>query len=262
MAYTKLFNDNCLNVIGRDIKHNSIDMVLTSPPYDNLRDYKGYSFDYKLVLESIYNVLKNGGICVWVVGDATIKGSETGTSFKQALCAIELGFRLHDTMIYKKDSPSFPSNKKSIRYSQIFEYMFVFSKGKPKTVNLICDKKNKWGGHTSWGKSNYRGKDGNLIEGKIVKVSDYSPRENIWEYNTGINCSTKDKIAFKHPAIFPEGLAKDHILTWTKEGDIVLDPMCGSGTVLKMAKLLNRNSIGIDVSQEYIDICKTRLYNI
>lgn len=162
---------DCVDIMNNSIEESSIDMVLTSPPYDNLRDYNGYSFDYSSVLKAIYRVLKTGGVCVWVVGDATVKGSETGTSFKQALCAIDAGFRLHDTMIYKKDSPSFPSNKNSLRYSQIFEYMFIFSKGKPKTVNLICDKKNKWGGCTSWGKSNYRGRNGELKEGKKVQVS-------------------------------------------------------------------------------------------
>lgn len=255
----KLFCGECTDIMGKYIPTASIDLIVTSPPYDNLRSYNGYSFNHKHVLKGIYDVLKEGGVCVWIVGDATIRGSETGTSFRQALDAIEIGFKLHDTMIYKKDSPSFPSNRNSLRYSQIFEYMFVFSKGKPKTVNLICDKKNKWGGHTSWGKSNYRGSDGSLKEGKIVKVAEYSPRENIWEYSTGINCSTKDRIAFKHPAIFPEQLAKDHILSWSNEGDTVLDPMCGSGTTIKVANSLKRKAIGIDISEEYLGICKDRL---
>lgn len=256
----KLYVGDCVDVLDNKVEEESVDMALTSPPYDNLRDYKGYCFDYRRVLKSIYRVLKKGGVCVWVVGDATIDGGETGTSFKQALCAIDIGFLLNDTMIYRKNSSPFPSNINSPRYSQAFEYMFVFSKGRPATVNLIKDKLNKWGGSHTWGEISYRSTDGNIIKKDSKIISKYAFRENIWEYNTGYNSSTPDKIAYSHPAIFPEKLAKDHILSWSNEGDVVLDPMCGSGTTVKVARLLGRKAIGIDSSEEYIGITKKRLY--
>lgn len=240
------------------IPDKSIDLTLTSPPYDNIRDYKGYSFDFENVAKELYRITKDGGFVVWVVGDATIKGSESGTSFRQALGFMDAGFRLHDTMIYEKNTSSFPANRKGNRYTQIFEYMFVFSKGKPKTANLICDKPNKWAGHTNWGKNTKRGKDGELKEVSNIKpVPDFSPRNNIFKYI--VNFATKDKVAHKHPAIFPDQLAEDHILSWSNEGDIVFDPFMGSGTVAKMAMINNRHYIGMEISQEYVDIANERL---
>lgn len=244
----------------RHIPSSSVDLIVTSPPYDDLREYNGFRFNYKMMLEEIYRVLDVGGVCVWVVGDATIDGSETGTSFKQALYAKEIGFNLHDTMIYEKNTSSFPASDKSLRYTQIFEYMFVFSKGYPATVNLIKDKPNRWAGHSNWGKNTARGKDGKLVDvGRIKEVPEFSPRNNIWKYVVGGGFATKDKIAHNHPAIFPEKLAEDHILSWTNEGDIILDPMCGSGTTCKMAKLNKRRYIGIDISQEYVDLSRKRV---
>jgi len=222
-------------------------MVLTSPPYDNLRDYnKSLEWGediWESAIKELYRVVKQGGVVVWVVGDATIKGSETGTSFKQALYFMECGFNLHDTMIYEKNSSTYPASKKSVRYSQIFEYMFIFSKGKPKTINLISDKKNKWAGYSSF-------------DGKIPPVPELSPRNNIWKYSTGFNDKTG------HPAPFPEKLAKDHIISWSDEGDLVLDPFAGSGTTGKMAKLLGRDYILIEKNPEYIKIAENRLSNI
>ena len=251
---------DCLEIMAT-FPDNSIDLTVTSPPYDNLRDYKGYTFDFEGIAKELYRVTKEGGVVVWVVGDATIKGSETGSSFKQALYFIKCGFRLHDTMIYEKNGSSFPSRRDGNRYTQIFEYMFVFSKGGPGGVSLICDKENRWKGYTSFGKSKIRDKEGNLKEREMKPVPDFSPRNNIWRYATGKNYSTKDEIAFQHPAIFPEQLANDHILSWSNEGDIVLDPMCGSGTTLKMAKLSNRKYIGIEVSEEYCEIAEKRIFN-
>ncbi len=253
---------NSLDIL-KTIPENTIDMVLTSPPYDDLRKYNGYSFQFEDIVNELFRVLKKGGVVVWVVGDACHKGSESGTSFKQALYFISIGFNLHDTMIYEKNGASFPASRTSNRYTQIFEYMFVFSKQvKPKTAHLICDKQNRWVGYTSFGKSSYRNKKGELIERVMKPVPETSPRNNIWKYNTGKGYSTKDKEAFKHPAIFPEQLAHDHILSWSNEDDIVLDPFCGSGTTCKMAKLLGRHYIGIDISGEYIGITQGRLGNL
>lgn len=236
-------------------RNNCVDLTITSPPYDNLRDYKGYNFNFKSLAEQLYQITKEGGIVVWVVGDATVKGSETGTSFKQALYFKSVGFNLHDTMIYSKAGFSHPAKN---RYHQTFEYMFVFSKGRPKTFNPIRDRKNKWG--APWGKITSRAKDGSLKEVKReIKNSEYGQRWNIWHYSTGKGNHTRDEIAYEHPAIFPEKLAHDHILSWSNIGDIVLDPMCGSGTTCKEAKKLYRNYIGIDIADEYCKIAQQRL---
>lgn len=252
-----------------------IDLTVTSPPYDNLRTYKGrvkenityedgFSFPFVEMARELYRVTKPGGVVVWVVNDQVVKGGESGSSFRQALKFIDIGFLLHDTMIYEKNSSTYPSSSKSNRYTQIFEYMFVFSKGKPKTANLICDKPNKWAGHTNWGKNTKRiGGGDELVQiGDIKPVPDFSPRNNIWKYVNGGGYATSDKFAYDHPAIFPESLAEDHILSWSNEGDLVLDPMCGSGTTLKMSKLNNRNYLGIDINEEYIEISKKRVESV
>lgn len=229
-----------------------IDLVVTSPPYDNLRDYTGYEVAFPALVTQLVRVLKPGGVIVWVVGDATVKGSETGTSFRQALAFMDAGLRLHDTMIYEKNTSSFPAKRTGTRYTQIFEYMFVLSKGAPKNVTLLCDKENKWAGYTNWGKNTTRTKEGTLEQTTDIKpVPTHSPRTNIWKYVVGKGFNSSDKESHEHPAIFPEKLAEDHILTWSKEGDVVLDPFCGSGTTCKMAKRHHRTYLGIDISAEY-----------
>ena len=248
----KVICGDCLEVM-KDIPDNSIDLTVTSPPYDNLRTYNGYTFDFEGIAKELYRITKDGGVVVWVVGDATINGSETGTSFKQALYFKEIGFNLHDTMIYKKTGIPFPETN---RYYPIFEYMFILSKGKPKSVNLICDRKNKRFNKKVSGKQ--RQKDGTMKEMSAIKnntnrkIKEYGVRFNIWE----IPNISENK---EHPATFPNKLAEDHILSWSNEGDIILDPMAGSGTTLKMAKKNNRNYIGIEISPEYIDIINKRL---
>jgi len=242
--------------ILKQFPNDSIDLTVTSPPYDNLREYNSYIFDFETIAKELYRVTKKGGVVVWVVGDATINGSETGTSFKQALYFKDIGFNLHDTMIYEKNNFSNPSSN---RYHQIFEYMFVLSKGKPKTFNPIKDKVNKYAGETSWGKNTVRQKDGTLKERDKKIISEIGMRNNIWKFNVGKGFSAKDDLSFKHPAIFPEKLAEDHIRSWSNEGDIVLDPMCGSRTTCKMAKKLNRHYIGIDISDKYCDLARLRV---
>jgi site-specific DNA-methyltransferase (adenine-specific) len=236
-----------------------VDLTVTSPPYDDLRNYGqeelGWNFEkFKTIANLLYDITKPGGIVVWVVGDSVEqrgknKGGETLTSFKQALYFQEIGFKCHDTMIYEKNSSSFPARPTSKRYTQIFEYMFVFVKGKIREdISLIADKPNKWAGHTNWGQLTAYDKDNKVIPNKkkIKPVPDFSLRTNIWKYTT--SCK-KDKTS--HPAIFPEDLAKDHILSWSKEGDIVLDPFMGSGTTGKMAILNNRNFIGIELNEDF-----------
>jgi DNA modification methylase len=229
-----------------------IDLTVTSPPYDDLRDYNGYLFDFEGIARELYRVTKDGGVIVWVVNDKTVKGSETGTSFKQALFFKTLGFSLHDTMIYAK-SKIVPTDFKCNRYYQGFEYMFVFSKGKPKTCNYIRVP-SKHGGKKAI--SINRKEDGSLRDDRIAKqkgrtVAETKIKSNIWEYASQ---SVKG-----HPAPFPEKLAEDHILSWSNEDDVILDPFSGSGTTLKMAKLNNRNFLGFEISEEYCEIIAQRV---
>lgn len=233
-----IYNEDCLETMRR-MPDGHVDLTLTSPPYDNLRTYNGYSFDFESIAKELYRVTKPDGMVVWIVGDAVLNGSESGSSFKQALYFMSLGFKLHDTMIYEKNSPAYPARADSNRYTQIFEYMFVFAKGKvPK--QLICDKPNKWAGHKDF-------------SGKLKNpVPDFSPRNNIWKYTTSFN-------GWKHPAPFPEALAHDHIISWSKEGDLIYDPFMGSGTTAYVAKQLNRKWIGSEISSEYCEMINKRL---
>lgn len=243
---------DCVQLM-RQLEDNCIDLTVTSPPYDNLRTYKGFTWDFEATAKELYRITKQGGVVVWVVGDSTVKGSETGTSFKQALYFKEIGFNLHDTMIYKKKNPT---PQKSNRYQNCFEYMFVLSKGKPKTFNpLMVEKKYI---ESRQNKQYNKTADGEQIVRAYTSTSNLKPTNNIWEYSVGLYHTTSDKIAFKHPAVFPEQLATDHILTWSNEGDVILDPFVGSGTTTKMAKLNNRHYIGFDISEEYCNIARER----
>ena len=264
-----IYNENCLETMRR-MPNDYVDLVLTSPPYDNLRTYNGkikdevvyedgFSFPFVEMAKELYRVTKKGGVVVWVVNDQVKNGGETGSSFRQALKFKEIGFTLYDTMIYHKNGAPFPETG---RYSQVFEYMFIFSKGTPKTVNLLKDKPNRWAGHSNFGDPSKREKDGNLKKVDKFTVAEFGTRYNVWYINNGKGFSSKDDIAFQHPAIFPESLAEDHILSWSNEGDLVLDPMCGSGTTLKMAKLNNRNYVGIDINVEYVDLSEKRVESV
>ena len=229
-----------------------IDLTVTSPPYDNLRAYNGYSWDFDAIATQLYRVTKPGGVVVWVVGDATVNGSETGSSFRQALGFMEIGFNLHDTMIYNKDSFRYPQDNV---YHQVFEYMFVFSKDKPKTINFLIDRKNIHVDRNS--KNMKRESDGSKTFREKFSASEYGKRYNIWKYAQGKGGSTNDII--NHPAIFPEALARDHIISWSNPGDIILDPFAGSGTTAKMSKVLSRHWLGFDISQEYVDLANRRV---
>ena len=241
----------------RQMEAESVDLTVTSPPYDGLRTYNGYCFDFENIARELYRVTKQGGVVVWVVGDATIDGDETGTSFRQALFFKEIGFKLHDTMIYAKTSVTnySPSMK---RYKQSFEYMFVLAKESPKTFNPIQDKPVLKQVKMHDGASG-RDKNGKLKKNDYYEVGEYQVRFNVWPFNVGYNCTTHDDIAFKHPAMFPEALARDHIRSWSNEGDIVLDPFMGSGTTAKVARALGRHYIGFEISAEYCDIIRQRL---
>ena len=252
LELNRIYNMDCVEGM-KLLPNECIDLTVTSPPYDNLRTYKGFTWDFESVAKELYRVTKQGGVVVWIVGDATVKGSETGTSFKQALYFKEIGFNLHDTMIWNKGSFAFPSKN---RYHQVFEYMFIFSNGKPNTFNPIKDRKNLYLG--SRGASG-RNKDGIRNIGKSTVRGEYGKRFNIWNCPIGGGHCTKDKTAYKHPAIFPEQLAQDHIISWSNPNDIILDPFIGSGTTAKMALLNNRHFIGFEISKEYCDIANERI---
>lgn len=255
----KIYNMDCLEGM-KLIESGSIDLTVTSPPYDKLRTYNGYSFDFQNIAKELYRVTKKGGIVVWIVGDQSIKGSETGTSFRQALYFKDIGFNLHDTMIYQKRN-YLPLNHN--RYDQAFEYMFVLSKDKPNVFNPIKEPC-KYVGHeynyaSRSSASTVREKNGTLRKRDQKMITSHEKlRCNIWGYDVGKNKSSTDDI-WEHPATFPEKLVQDHIQSWTNDGDLVLDPFMGSGTTAKMAILNNRRFIGFEIDKEYCDLADKRI---
>lgn len=237
----------------------SVDLTVTSPPYDNMRTYennidKSWNDEiWKHIILELHRVTKEGGVVVWVVGDATINGSETGTSFRQALWFMECGFNLFDTMIYQKPPRGAVGNNKG--YWQTFEYMFVFSKGIPKTINLIKDRRNVEARNGDNGTKRY-------VNGELKKVrrkgyEEYGRRTNIWTYQVGNN---KNEYNVNwHPAIFPYNLAYDHIFSWSNPDDLVLDPFMGSGTTAMAATKLGRKYIGFELNTKYYKLSQERI---
>ncbi len=258
MEINRIYNTDCVEGM-KQLPDNCIDLTVTSPPYDNLRNYCGFAWDFDETVKELYRVSKNGAVVVWIVNDSTVRGSETCTSFRQALAFVAAGFNLHDTMIYAKHNPP-PTGGKN-QYYQSFEYMFVFSKGAPKTFNPlteprrnICNDK-----RTHRVKKFTRDKNGEFEE-KAVAINQNDPkRRNVWTYLVGGGNTTDDKEAYKHPAIFPEQLALDHILSWSNPGDTVLDPFAGSGTTAKQCVLSGRNYICYEIAQEYCELSNRRI---
>ena len=247
----KVYCMDCVEGMKK-IPDNSVDLTVTSPPYDNIRNYNGYRFQFEEIAEQLFRITKNDGIVVWVVGDKIKNGNRTLTSFRQALYFQKIGFNVHDVMIYrKKNTPFMRSNA----YTNCYEFMFVFSKGKPRVFNPLKTKTKRSG----FEPLPYNKKADGINKKALGELKKEKTLTNIWSYAVGFGGSTKDKIAFKHPAVFPEKLAEDHILTWTNEGDLVFDPMCGSGTICKVAKLHNRRYMGIDISEEYVKIAQERI---
>lgn len=263
MKVNEVYCGECADVLQKEFPDNCVDLIVTSPPYDDLREYDGkYVFDFNKIAIQLSRVIKDGGVIVWVVADETKDFCESLTSFKQAIFFVEeCGLNLLDTMIYEKaNGPApYPGLR---RYPSWFEYMFIFSKGRPKTFNPISDVLTKSGGGKLNKGMTSRQPDGSLRKTGSYITKDYRMRHNVWRYDVGFNKDTKDKIALKHPARFPEQLARDHILTWSNPGDVVLDPMCGSGTTLKMAKMLGRKWVGIDINPEYVDISRQRVKSV
>lgn len=253
MEINKIYNENCLETMAR-MPDNFVDLVVTSPPYDNLREYKGYSFAFEEIAKELFRIIKEGGVVVWIVGDATMNGSESGTSFKQALFFKEIGFNLHDTMIYQKVNYVPLTHN---RYEQSFEFMFILSKGKPKTFNPImipCKQAGKVEKYGLERRQNHGSKHAMRLydetEYKATKENKIAP--NIFAYTLG-----REKTG--HPAPFPEAMANDHIISWSNENDLIYDPFMGSGTTGLVARKLGRNYIGSEISSEYCQIAEARI---
>jgi len=254
METNKIYNENCLDTMSR-MPNEFIDLTVTSPPYDNLRDYKGYSFEFEPIAQELFRVTKDGGVVVWVVGDQTKNFCESLTSFKQAIFFVEYcGFNLLDTMIYHKNhyAPAYPTLR---RYANTFEYMFILSKGRPNIFNPIQQDKVRKTSRKS--PSTFRQKDGSVKRKYIKCDRKTKDAENVWTI-----CPSKAKSAGNHPAVFPEKLAEDHILSWSNEGCLIYDPFIGSGTTAKMSILNNRNYIGSEMSDEYCGIACDRIHGI
>ncbi len=254
LELNQIYCGDCVDLMKK-IASNSIDLVVTSPPYDTLRNYNGFSFTFEKIVAELHRVLNDQGIIVWVIGDKIENGNKSLTSFRQAIYFQEHGFKIHDVMIYqKKNTPFMRSNA----YTNCYELMIVLSKKGPKTFNPIMVKTRREGFEML---PHNKLADG-INKKALGELKEHKVKNNIWQYAVGLGGTTKDKIAFTHPAVFPEKLAEDQIITWTNEGDIVLDPMCGSGTTCKMAMINNRHFIGIDISDEYCEVAKKRLLNI
>ncbi len=249
MKCNAIYNEDCIVTMNR-MSDCFVDLTVTSPPYDNLKEYHGYKFDFEAIAKELYRITKKGGVLVWIVNDQTKNGSETGTSFKQALYFKQIGFSLHDTMIWHKPNCfNFGSNQ---CYRNSFEYMFVFSKNKIKTVNLIKDVETKGEGKIAKGARKHKNGTRDVVPS--FKVGKYKKRDNVWQ----IPLSNKN---YGHPAVFPEKIATDHILTWSNENDLIYDPFLGSGTTAKCALSNNRNFVGSEISKIYFEIAKERLEN-
>ncbi len=228
----------------------AVDVTVTSPPYGQIRSYESRGEWIDVILE-LFPVTRPGGVLVWNVADQTVEGSETGASFRQALAMLEAGFKLHDTMIYVKEGVQFPDAN---RYFGAFEYMFVASKGSPKTFNPIADRPNKWAGDTIHGTD--RQQDGGLTPTNGLKVSRLV-KDFGWRYNWWIMANRNDGMG--HPATMPYEMARDHLRTWANAGERVLDPFMGSGTTLEAAKKLHMSAIGIEIEEQYCEIAAKRL---
>ncbi len=254
LEINKIHNGDCLELL-KQLPDESIDLTVTSPPYADLRKYNGFSWDFEEIAKELYRVTKQGGVVIWVVGDKVKNGSEQLIPQRQAIYFKDVvGFNVDDTLIYASDKPPLTHR----RYEQKFEFILSLTKGKPKTFNPIMEKTKYAGESKKAATFRHTGEELQSLH-KASKVKDEKIKGNIWTYSTGYNKSAKDKIAFKHPAIFPEKLAEDVILSWSNEGDLVLDCFMGSGTTAKMAMLNKRNWIGMEISQEYIDLANERL---
>lgn len=248
-----IIHGDCVDVM-QSFPDDSIDLCITSPPYDDLRQYNGFRFDIDAVTPELYRIMKSGGVVVWIVADGTHKRARTGTSIRHKISFMNAGFAVHDWMIYHKIGIRYPD---SSRYYSGFEFMPVFSKGFPKTINQIRDRENKSAGERKT--YSRREKNGSITETGSVVMNQFGVRTNVWSYSSGSLTSAPDKLAFRHPALMPLALAEDHVVSWSKRGETVLDICCGSGQVPIAATIRDRRYIGIDCSREYVELARERL---
>jgi len=254
IPHDTIIHGDCVDVM-KSFPDDSIDLCITSPPYDKLRDYNGFRFDIDAVTPELYRIMKPGGVVVWIVDDGTHRKSRTASSIKHINSFLNCGFGVHDWMVFKKKGIRYPD---SSRYYNAFEFMPIFSKGFPKTINQIADRANKSVGQRR--KYSRREKNGRITQmKKSVETKEFGVRTNVWEYSTSSNCNAPDKLAFKHPAIMPLQLAEDHVVSWSNRGETVLDICCGSGQVPIAAMIRDRRYIGIDCSSEYVELAEERL---
>lgn len=249
----KVFCTDCVEGM-RQLPDDCIPLTVTSPPYDGLRKYGRHDFDFRAIAQELWRVTKPGGVVVWVVQDAIVKGSETGTSARQKLFFQKLGFRIYHSMIFE---PSGYSSVSTVRYGVSLQHIFVFSKDKPRNVNLICDRRNRSAGQ--WVRHAKRTVDGELRRQNRRRTRTWGVRGPIWRYSVGGHHTTRDKAAFKHPALMPEKLAEDLIISFSRPGDLVLDPMAGAATTLKLALLNNRRFLGFEIHEAYYKVARHRL---
>lgn len=248
----KIYNETNIETLKR-MEDNTIDLTLTSPPFGHQRSYEGFSWDPDVLASLLYEKTAEGGVCVWVIGNPTVKGSETGEAFEQALIFQDAGWRINDTIIFAKNNP-LPGDC-GPRYRQTFDFMFIFSKGRPKTFNPIMEP-TKNAGKTY--KSLRVTEDGRGATEEGLRITKTERKKgNIFYYNVG-SASSKDKIAFEHPAIFPEKLAEDMISSWTNEGDLVFDPFSGASTSGIASYQLKRNFILSEISPKYCELSQRR----
>ena len=251
MTYA-LHNQDCIEWMAAQ-PAESVDCVLTSPPYDNIRRYNGYTFDFANTAKQLTRLLAPGGVIVWNVADATHNGSESGTSMRQALHFMEQGLRLHDTQIYVKRNPM-PTNQRTQRYHQAWEYLFVFSKGTPRVFcPIMVDAK-----YSGMANMKYRGQDGN-IEYKKTPRNDQTKLRNVFEYTIGGGHTTRNRQVSAHPALMPEQLALDQLSTWADNTSRIYDPFAGAGTTLWAAQQLGFNSTGTEIDPVYCELIHARM---
>lgn len=255
MLIDTVLNIDCLEGM-RLLPSGSIPLTLTSPPYDRLRLYGGHAFNFEAIAKELYRITMPGGVVVWIVQEQIIEGSESGTSSYQRLYFKRIGFCLHNTLTMSVLGHHLPEMN---RYGRPLEYAFVLSKGKPRSINIIKDKRNSTAGEDI--DPSIRQPDGRLVgsrfTGKIIQP--LGARGSVWTYDRGWNKTTRDKIAYQHPALMPEKMAEDHIRSWSMPGDLVFDPMAGAGTTLKMAMLNDRRYLGMEIVAEYCEIANDRL---
>lgn len=242
--------------ILRSFPDNSIDIVVTSPPYDAIRDYKGFSYDLHATGKEIQRVLKLGGVAVIVIQDQTKNFGKTLTSFRTILDWCDsFGFKLFETVIYRKYGAEGAWWNKRFRVDH--EYIPIFLKGeRPQYFNKEHLKiPSKHGGKTLTG-GGTRLTNGIRIATRAIKINLMKCRGTIWEYLTAGDGS---RLKHEHPATFPDKLPYDFIQCFCPEGGIVLDPFVGSGTTTVAAKNLGRRYIGIDIAPEYCAIAEKRM---